>query len=97
MRLQDDVRYRRSPDALFRRVGVDVLVTRPGDPRMDALSGGATAVWNSLIVASTLEELVDRLAAEHGVEEEQIRREVESCLDTLLELGVVEPRTAANA
>ena len=78
------------PDALYRRVGVDVLVTRPGDPQMHELSGGATAVWDGLHVSPTLSELVDRLAAEHGTEAEQIEGQVEDCLEMLLGLGVVE-------
>ena len=78
MRFRNDTRFRRSADALYRRVGVDVLVTRPGDPQMHELSGGATAVWDGLHVSPTLPELVDRLAAVHGMEAEQIDGQVES-------------------
>ena len=67
-----------------------MLVTRPGDPQMHELSGGATAVWDGLHVAPTLPELVNRLAAQHGIEAEQIEGQVEDCLEMLLGLGVVE-------
>lgn len=90
MRFGNDTRFRRSSDALFRRVGVDVLVTRPGDPRIHELSGGATAVWDGLRLSPTLPELVDRLAVEHGMEAEQIEGQVQGCLEMLLGLRVVE-------
>ena len=67
-----------------------MLVTRPGDLQMHELSGGATAVWDGLHVSPTLPELVDRLAAEHGIETEQIQSQIEDCLEMLLGLGVVE-------
>lgn len=93
MRFRNDTRFRPSSDALYRRVGADVLVTRPGDPKMHELSGGATAVWDGLHVSPTLPELVDRLAAEHGMDAGQIEGQVEDCLEMLLGLGVVEAGT----
>ena len=54
VRFGNDTRFRHASDALYRRVGVDVLVTRPGDPQMHELSGGATAVWDGLHVSPTL-------------------------------------------
>lgn len=88
--MRNDTRFRRSSDALYRRVGIDVLVTTPGDPQLHELSGGATAVWEGLHVSPTLQELVDRLAAEHGMQADQIEGEVEACLEMLLALGVLE-------
>jgi coenzyme PQQ synthesis protein D (PqqD) len=95
--LSNDTRFRRTSDALHRRVGADVLVTRPGDPQMHALSGGATAVWDGLDASPTLPELVDRLAVQHGMRAEQIGDEVEECLEMLLGLGVVEAGTGPYA
>ena len=97
MSLSRDTRFRRSSDALHRRVGADVLVTRPGDPQMHELSGGATAVWDGLDASPTLAELVERLAAQHGMQGEQIGDEVEDCLEMLLDLGVVEAGTDIHA
>ena len=93
MRFRNDTRFRSSSDVLCRRVGLNVLVTRPGDPLMHELSGGATAVWDGLQVSPTLHELVDRLAAEHGTGAEQIQGQVEDCLEMLLGLGVAEAGT----
>ena len=67
-----------------------MLVMRLGDPLMHELSGGAAAVWDRLQDSPTLPELVDRLAAEHGIQAKQIEDEVEACLEMLLGLGVVE-------
>lgn len=97
MRFRSDTRFRRSSDALHRRVGVDLLVTRPGDPLMHELSGGATAVWDGLHVSPTLSELVDRIAAAHGIEAKQIEDQVERCLELLLELGIVEDGSDPDA
>jgi hypothetical protein len=93
VRFPDGNRFRPSPDALSRRVGADVIVTRPGDQQIHELSGGATAVWEGLHLAPTFPELVDRLAAEHGIKAEQIKGQVEDCLEMLLDLGVVEAGT----
>jgi hypothetical protein len=90
VKFRNDTRFRLSSDALYRRVGADVFVTRPGDPQMHELSGGATAVWDGLHVSPTFPELVDQLAAAHGMEAEQIAGQVEDCLEMLLGLGVVE-------
>lgn len=83
-------RVRRSPGAISRRVGTDVLVTTLGDQDVHELSGGASAVWAALDVPRTRAELVDRLAAEHDVESSDIEQDVAACLGTLRELGVVE-------
>jgi hypothetical protein len=97
VRFTNDTRFRPSADVMVRRVGPDVLVTRPDDPQTHELSGGATAVWEGLYVSPTLPELVDRLALQHGMEVEQIEGQIESCLEMLLGLGVVEARTDPDA
>jgi hypothetical protein len=93
MTFGDDTRLRRSSDVLYRRVGADVLVTRPGDSMIHELSGGASAVWNGLSTSPTPPELVGRLSAEHGTQIEEIEGEVRDCLEMLLDLGVVEAWT----
>lgn len=84
------VRFRRSADALSRRVGSDVLVTTVGDGEIHELSGGASAVWRDLDVPLTRAQLVAHLAAEHDVDPSDIAQDVASCLDILRELGVVD-------
>jgi len=85
----DGMRFRRSSEALSRRVGSDVLVTTVGDGEIHELSGGASAVWRDLDVPLTRAELVDHLAAEHDVDPGEISSDVAACLDMLQELGVV--------
>lgn len=87
------IRFRRSPEALSRRVGTDVLVTVPGQAEVQELSGGAHAVWADLATPRTLSELVDRLATEHDVEPDDIAGEVRACVGRLRILGVVEEMT----
>jgi len=85
------IRFHRSPSALWRRVGADVLVVMPADPEIRELSGGARAVWDALGEAQTPAELVDRLAASHGVEARLIASDVDACLTVLVGSGLVEP------
>jgi hypothetical protein len=93
----EDTRFTRSSDALCRRVGADVLVTRPGDSMIHELSGGATAVWDGLHISPTFSELVGRLSAEHGIRAEEIEGDVRDCLEMLVELEVIESGTHLHA
>ncbi len=84
------LRFQRSTEVLSRAAGSSVLVTTPDDDDVHELSGGATAVWDALRVPTTAAELVDRLAAAHGVPRPEIAGQVEECLTMLLALGVAE-------
>jgi hypothetical protein len=75
---------------MSRRVGTDVLVTIPSEDEVHELSGGANAVWRDLRAPRTVLDLVERLAIAHGTEPCHIEGQVVACLDTLLQLGVVE-------
>ena len=85
----DAVSFQRSPDALTRRVGVDVLVTTPGDEDVHDLSGGASAVWADLETPRTFSEIVSDLADAYAAHPTEIADDVEGCLLTLMALGVV--------
>ncbi len=84
------IRYTRSSAAMTRRVGADTLVTMPADDAVHELSGGASAVWEELRNPRTVSDLVDRLAAAHGADAPAIAVEVEACIDTLVQLRVVD-------
>ncbi|MEO8424764.1 MAG: PqqD family protein [Actinomycetota bacterium] len=90
MRGPTGARFERSTKALSRRVGAEVLVTTPSDDEVHELSGGATAVWVELRTATRVADLVDHVALAHDVDPSVIASQVEGCLDTLLQLGVVE-------
>ena len=83
-------RFRRSDQALSRRVGADVLVTTPGDEDVHELSGGAMAVWADLEAPRTLSDLIGDLAIAHAAQPAEIADDVEGCLLTLMAFGVVE-------
>ena len=83
-------RYRRSPAALYRRAGADVLATTPADPEIHELSGGAVAVWEALTSPLDADELSARLASEHGVGADGIAEQVRRCLEELAGLDLVE-------
>jgi hypothetical protein len=83
-------RYRRSPAALYRQAGADVLATTPVDPEIHELSGGAVAVWEALASPLDADELIARVASEHGVGAAGIAEQVRRCLEELARLGLVE-------
>ena len=85
----DTVSFQRSPEALTRRVGADVLVTTPGDEDVHELSGGARAVWADLETPRTFSEMVGDLADAHAAQPAEIADDVEGCLLTLMAFGVV--------
>lgn len=77
----------RSPRTLWRICGHSVLTQGiDGDLRAASaeLSGWAARVWVALDEPATLEELIDRLEAEHG--------DVAAAVETLLASGHVQAR-----
>jgi hypothetical protein len=91
------VRYRRSPAALWRRVGGTILVTTGADPDVHELLGGAAAAWVELIQPRTVPELVDGLAEVHEAQPDSIEEQVSNVLETLRDLGVVDEADRADA
>lgn len=90
MTLTEGTRLRRSPRALWRDVGPDVLLVAPPAVTVHELSGGASAAWRAIGSPLRLSELVDRLATEHGVGSDRIHDEVERCVEHLIGLGAAE-------
>jgi Coenzyme PQQ synthesis protein D (PqqD) len=87
----------RSPRALWRRVGDDAVVMSPGDHLVHHLSGGASAAWAEMEHATTVPDLIERLAVMHGIAPTEIAAQVEGCVDTLLSLGVAEAVGGSDA
>jgi hypothetical protein len=86
----------RSPGVLSRRVGSDVLVARLEAGDVHELSGGASALWQALDASMTLAELIDALADLHGVQRSEIAAQVEACVDSLVDVGVVSSHPAPD-
>jgi len=87
-------RLRRSPRVLWRSVGAEVILAEPGRTDFELLSGSGGAVWRALDGPRTLPELVDALAAKHGVEAGSIERDVRQLVGTLTARGLVEESDA---
>ena len=87
-------RLRRSPRVLWRSVGAEVIIAEPGRTDFELLSGSGGAVWRALDGPRTFPELVDALAAEHGVEADSIEGDVRHLVGTLTARGLVEESDA---
>lgn len=85
---------RRSPRVLWRSVGAEVILAEPGRTDFELLSGSGGAVWRALDGPRTFPELIETLAAEHGVEAEAIEGDVRQLVGTLTARGLVEEDTA---
>jgi hypothetical protein len=82
--------FRRSPKALFRRVGGDIILATAGREDFDSLSSTASAAWELLDKPKNLDELVKQLALEYRMEAHSIVSDVAALLLDLLRRGWVE-------
>jgi Coenzyme PQQ synthesis protein D (PqqD) len=80
----------RSPNALSRSVGSEILLTAPGRDDVVRLAGTAGAVWGLLETPQTLSSLVDALSRSYGAPPEAIAADVQQLLSQLLEEGWAE-------
>jgi Coenzyme PQQ synthesis protein D (PqqD) len=93
---EPDVRYRRSPVAIYRTVGPDVVLARVDFPDVDLLKGTAGLAWQLLDAPSTSLDLAFALAEMYGIPPEAIHGDVGALLDDLRERGWVEVETLAT-
>lgn len=84
-----EVRYRRSPDALSRRVGDRVLLTRAGADAFEVLDGPGATIWETLATPTTVAEIVAALASSFEAPSDVIERDVEALVGALAERGMV--------
>ncbi len=84
------MKYRRRADALWRRNFDCALVLRPGDDEIIRISGGGLALWLTLDVARTTDELALELAEFFDSEPQLIEIEVAYALGQLVCAGCVE-------
>ena len=68
--------FRRSPRALFRRVGGDIILAAAGREDFDSLSSTASAAWELLEEPMDLDELVKQLASAYRVQTHSIVSDV---------------------
>ena len=84
------MRYVRSREVLWRRVGTGVVVTALGDEGVSELVGGAAAIWNEFATPGGVDAVVDRLAVKTGMPPEDLRAQVMSCVEQLTAMRVLE-------
>ena len=82
--------FRRSPKALFRRVGGDIILATPGRDDFDSLSSTASTAWELLDTPKGLDELVNELALEYRMQPPSIVSDVAALLLDLLRRGWIE-------
>lgn len=91
-----ETRLRRAPHVLWRSVGVEVILAEPGRTDFELLSGSGGAVWRALDGPRSVPELIDALAAEHGVEAASIEDDVRQLVSTLSARGLVDEDEAGS-
>lgn len=88
--MAEDGPYRRSPDALERRLTDGVVVLGPAPASPLALAGTARVLWEALEAPRTSEQLVAEMQQRFRGDPERIRQDVTATLDHLRRSGVLE-------
>lgn len=83
------MRYVRSETTLWRSAGVETLLAAPGRRDVDSLSETATAVWEMLETARTLNDLVAQLSERYSVPRHSVEPHVRALLEQLVVRGWV--------
>ena len=86
--------YRRSPHALYRNIGPDVLAMLPGAEDMHVVSGPAAVIWDLLSEDAGLDEMIGEIADLYEHPTEEVTPALEVCLRDLVDRGLVEERRA---
>jgi hypothetical protein len=82
--------FRRSPDALFRRVGGEMILASRHRDDFDSLSSTASVAWELLDTPKGLDQLVQELASAYDMHPPTILPDVAALLLDLLRKGWVE-------
>lgn len=84
------MRYRRRPEALWRRSLDSVLVLRPGDDEVTRIGGSGLVVWLALDEARSTDELARELSEAFDEMPVDIASDIRTAVDELLARGCVE-------
>lgn len=76
-------------DVLFRQVTGEAVLLNPATNQYYYLDEVGTRMWLLLTEHGQLEPVVQVLLQEYAVEENQLRRDLNSLVDKLLELGLL--------
>ncbi len=88
--LSDSVLIQRAPDALWRRVGSEVVSAKGGREGIELLSPTAGAIWMLLDEPRTFADLLSSLAGAYRVGQEEIELDVRGFLSSLMERELVQ-------
>ena len=83
------LRYRHSPDVLWRAVGDTVLLMVRPDREILSLMGSGSALWHLLASPLSIHESATLLAREYKVPAEDIARDIEPVVESLSSHGVL--------
>jgi hypothetical protein len=86
----DGASFVRSPAALWRRVGAEIVMTRQGVDGFEQLSPTAAAVWALLDEPMGLQRVVELLTTTFAAPADAIGRDIRALFDRLVEGGYVE-------
>jgi hypothetical protein len=84
--------FMQATGVLSRHVPAGVLLLAPGDGEAVLLAGTGEAVWDALLSPISLEELTETLGAAYRAPVSVIRDDVETTVDRLVSLGLLELR-----
>jgi hypothetical protein len=87
----------RSPNALSRNVGGELLLASTDGERIDSLSETAAAVWALLETPRTIGALIEVLAERYAVPRDTIATDVETLVEALVARGWAEERPGVGA
>lgn len=82
--------FQRSPNALFRRVGGDIILATAEREDFDSLSSTASAAWELLDKPKGLDQLVNELALGYDLQPHSIVSDVAALLLDLLRRAWIE-------
>jgi hypothetical protein len=86
--------FQRVPGASSAVVDGDTVVLSPTDMRYHALNDTASAIWDELAQPRTLDQIVSSLSERYDIDPDTCRDDVDACLASLADVGVVSSQPA---
>jgi hypothetical protein len=88
--VSNDLWFQRSPSALWRESGDEVVVAPPGREDFDVLSPTASAVWRLIETPTHFTDVVDAVARAYSVSPDDVAPDVRTLLADLVHRGAAE-------
>jgi len=92
--IEDDSKYRRSQDILFRAVADELVIVPASQDSSNnnalfTLKGSGKLIWEMLDGQNTVAQLVERLISEYDAPRDQIRQDVMAFMEELAMRGLI--------